>query len=44
MYNEETAECFIIDFTETDIADDEYENNSIKEDIEWHISSPKSGE
>ncbi|CAG8757477.1 13338_t:CDS:2, partial [Funneliformis caledonium] len=24
--------------------DDEYENNSIKEDIEWHISSPESGE
>ncbi|CAG8765044.1 4781_t:CDS:1, partial [Funneliformis caledonium] len=39
-----TAECFIIDLTETDIADDEYENNSIKENIEWHISSPESGE
>ncbi|CAG8760450.1 227_t:CDS:1, partial [Funneliformis caledonium] len=36
-------ECFIIDLTETDIADDEDENISIKEDIEWHISSPESG-
>ncbi|CAG8764838.1 14635_t:CDS:1, partial [Funneliformis caledonium] len=26
------------------IADDEDENVSIKEDIEWHISSPESGE
>ncbi|CAG8773707.1 7554_t:CDS:1, partial [Funneliformis caledonium] len=40
----ETAECFIIDLTETDIADDEYKDNSIKEDIEWHISSPESEE
>ncbi|CAG8757141.1 16154_t:CDS:1, partial [Funneliformis caledonium] len=44
MYDEETAECFIIDLIETDIADNEYENNSIKEDIEWHITSPESGE
>ncbi|CAG8761245.1 15311_t:CDS:1, partial [Funneliformis caledonium] len=44
MYDEETAEYFIIDLTETDIADDEDENISIKEDIEWHISSPKSRE
>ena len=44
MYDEETAECFIINLTETDIADDEDENISIKEDIEWHISSPESKE
>jgi hypothetical protein len=44
MYDEETVECFIIDLTEMDIAVDEDENISIKEDIEWHISSPESGE
>ncbi|CAG8695461.1 14740_t:CDS:1, partial [Funneliformis caledonium] len=44
MYDEETAECFIIDLTETNIADNENENISVKEDIEWYISSPKSGE
>jgi len=44
MYDEETAECFIIDLTETDIADDEAENISTKEDIEWHISSSESAE
>ncbi|CAG8771026.1 1515_t:CDS:1, partial [Funneliformis caledonium] len=44
MYDEETAECFIIDLTEMDIANDEYENDSVKEDIEWHVSSPESEE
>src|SRR5688500_19882239 len=44
MYDEETVECFIIDLTETDIADDEDENVSIKEDIKWHISSSESVE
>ncbi|CAG8597310.1 4914_t:CDS:1, partial [Funneliformis caledonium] len=38
-----TAKCFIIDFTETDMADDEDKNISMKEDIEWHISFPESG-
>ena len=46
MYNEETAECFIVNLTETDIADNESENNSIRdpEEIEWYISSPESVE
>ena len=46
MYDEETAECFLIDLTETDIADDKSEPNSIRnpEEIEWHISSPESVE
>jgi hypothetical protein len=46
MYDEETAECFLINLTETDVADDENENNSVKnpEEIEWHISSPESVE
>ncbi|CAG8743545.1 15516_t:CDS:1, partial [Funneliformis caledonium] len=44
MYDEKTTECFIIDLTETVIADDEDENISIKGDIEWHISFPESEE
>ena len=46
MYDEKTAECFIINLTKTNIADDESENNSIRDpkEIEWHISSPESVE